>query len=178
MTNSRLFATSRCHSHGRITGPTTGRVGPVPANWEQPDSTRYGCLGPVPADWERTVLTHSRCSRARCVYGTRQRHSETHDWWKNAASGASVHSLPQGNVNVLPAVCAEHDSVTVKHVSSNGAIAKPTITTYMHTVSTGLGHNHESYPKQTADQDAVDAVTRQRDITRTAADTEVLFSCA
>ena len=56
---------------------------------------------------------------------------------EDAASGASVHSLPHGNANVLPAICAEHDSLTVKHVSSNGAIAKPTITTYMHIVSTG-----------------------------------------
>ena len=34
----------------------------------------------------------------------------------------------------------------------------------------GLGHDHELFPKQATDQDAVDAVTRQRDtITRTAA---------
>ena len=68
----------------------------------------------------------------------------------------------------------------VKHVFNSGAIVKPTITTYMHTVSTEvLGHDHELFPKQTADQDAVDAVTRQRDtITRTAADTEVLLPFA
>ena len=98
---------------------------------------------------------------------------------EDAASGASVHSLPQGNANVLPAVCAEHDSITVKHVSSNGVIANPTITSYMHTVSTEVsGHDHELLPMQTVDQDAVDAVTRQRDtITRTAADTEVLLTC-
>ena len=53
---------------------------------------------------------------------------------EDAASGASVQSLPLGNANVLPAVCAEYDSPTVKHVSSSG-IAKPTITTYMHTVA-------------------------------------------
>ena len=99
---------------------------------------------------------------------------------EDAASGASVHSLPQGNAKVLPAVCAEHDSLTVKHVSSNGVIAKPTITTYMHTVSTGVsGMIMNCSQKQTADQDAVDAVTRQRDtITRTAADTEVLLPFA
>ena len=55
----------------------------------------------------------------------------------DAANGASVHNLPVVNASVLPAVCAEHDSLTVKHVSSIGVIAKPTITTYMHTVSTG-----------------------------------------
>ena len=39
--------------------------------------------------------------------------------------------------------------------------------------------DHELFPKQAADQDAVDAVTRQRDtITRTAADTEVLLPFA
>ena len=55
---------------------------------------------------------------------------------EDAASGASFHSLPLGNANVLPAVCAEYDSPTVRHVSSSG-IAKPTITTYMHTVLMG-----------------------------------------
>ena len=47
---------------------------------------------------------------------------------------------------------------------------------HAHCVDGGLGHDHELYPKQSTDQDAVDAVTRQRDtITRTAADTEVLL---
>ena len=86
-------------------------------------------------------------------------------------------SLPQENASVLPVVCEGHDSVMVKHVSNSGAIVKPTITTCIHTVSTGVfGHDHELLPKQSTDQDAVDAVTRQRDnITRTAADTEALL---
>ena len=43
----------------------------------------------------------------------------------------------------------------------------------------GLGHDHELLPKLAADQEAVDAVTRQLDtITRTAADTEVLLPFA
>ena len=46
-----------------------------------------------------------------------------------------MHSLQQANANVLPAVCAEYDSPTARHDSSNGVIAKPTITTYVHTVS-------------------------------------------
>ena len=47
---------------------------------------------------------------------------------------------------------------------------------HAHCVNGGLGHDHELFPKQATDQDAVDAVTRQRDtITRTAADTEVLL---
>ena len=50
---------------------------------------------------------------------------------------------------------------------------------HAHCVNGGLGHDHELHPKQAADQDAVDAVTRQRDtITRTAADTEVLLPFA
>ena len=50
---------------------------------------------------------------------------------------------------------------------------------HAHCVNGGLGHDHELLPKQAADQDAVDAVTRQRDtITRTAADTEVLLPLA
>ena len=48
---------------------------------------------------------------------------------------------------------------------------------HAHCVNGGLGHDHEVFPKQAADQDAVDAVTRQRD-TRTAADTEVLHPYA
>ena len=49
---------------------------------------------------------------------------------------------------------------------------------YVHArcVNGGLGHDHELHPKVADDQEAVDAVTRQRDtITRTAADTEVLL---
>ena len=98
---------------------------------------------------------------------------------EDAASGASVHSLQQANANVLLAVCAEYDSPTARHDSSNGVIAKPTITTHMHTVNGGLGHDNELHPKLADDQEAVDAVTRQRDtITRTAADTEVLLPFA
>ena len=50
---------------------------------------------------------------------------------------------------------------------------------HAHCINGGLQHDHELFPKQAADQDAVDAVTRQRDtITRTAADTEVLLPFA
>ena len=50
---------------------------------------------------------------------------------------------------------------------------------HAHCVNGGLGHGHELLPKQAADPDAVDAVTRQQDtITRTAADTEVLLPFA
>ena len=50
---------------------------------------------------------------------------------------------------------------------------------HAHCVNGGLGHDHELHPKLADDQEAVDAVTRQRDtITRTAADTEVLLPIA
>ena len=50
---------------------------------------------------------------------------------------------------------------------------------HAHCVNGGLGHDHELHPKVADDQEAVDAVTRQRDtITRTAADTEVLLPFA
>ena len=50
---------------------------------------------------------------------------------------------------------------------------------HAHCVNGGLGHDHELHPKVADDQEAVDAVTRQRDtITRTAADTEVLLLLA
>ena len=50
---------------------------------------------------------------------------------------------------------------------------------HAHCVNGGLGHDHELHPKVADDQEAVEAVTRQRDtITRTAADTEVLLAFA
>ena len=50
---------------------------------------------------------------------------------------------------------------------------------HAHCVNGCLGHDHELFPKQATYQDAVDAVTRQRDtITRTAADTQVLLPFA
>ena len=50
---------------------------------------------------------------------------------------------------------------------------------HAHCVNGGLGHHHELHPKLSDDQEAVDAVTRQRDtITRSAADTEVLLTFA
>ena len=54
---------------------------------------------------------------------------------EDAANGASVHSLPQVNASVLPAVCVGHDSVMVKRVSNSGAIVNLTNTSYMHIVS-------------------------------------------
>ena len=89
-----------------------------------------------------------------------------------AANGASVHSLPQVNASVLPAVCVGHDSVMVKHVSNSGAKRETNQhNVHAHGVNGGLGHDHELHPKLAGEQDAVDAVTRQRDtITRTAAD--------
>ena len=68
----------------------------------------------------------------------------------------------------------------VKHVSSNRS-NRQINHHYVraHCVNGGLGHDHELLPKLAADQEAVDAVTRQRDtITRTAADTEVLLPFA
>ena len=55
---------------------------------------------------------------------------------EDVVNGASVHNLPQVNASVLPATCVGHDLVIVKHVSNSGAIVKPIITAYMHTVST------------------------------------------
>ena len=99
---------------------------------------------------------------------------------EDAASGASVHSLQQANASVPPALCAEYDSPMVRHDSSNGE-TRQTNNHYVHAhcVNGGLGHDHELHPKVADDQEAVDAVTRQRDtITRTAADTEVLLPFA
>ena len=57
---------------------------------------------------------------------------------EDAASGASVHNLPQVNASVLPVICVEYDSLMVKRVYNSGATVKHTITTYMHTVSMGV----------------------------------------
>ena len=92
-----------------------------------------------------------------------------------AASGASVHSLPQGNASVQPAACVEYVSIKVKHVSNSGAIVKPIITTCMHIVSTEFSDMimNCSHSKRMIRMQLI-AVTRQRDtITRTAADTQV-----
>ena len=52
----------------------------------------------------------------------------------------------------------------VKRVYNSGATVKPITTTYMHIVSMeGLVMIMNCFPKQATDQDAVDAVTRQRD---------------
>ena len=65
---------------------------------------------------------------------------------------------------------------TVRHVSSRGNRETNHHYVHAHCVNGGIGHDHEFFPKQATDQDAVDAVTRQRDtIIRTAADTEVLL---
>ena len=77
----------------------------------------------------------------------------------------------------LPVVCAEYDSPTAIQQWGN----RETNQHYVHaqSVNGGLGHDHELHPKLADDQEAVDAVTRQRDtITRTAADTEVLLPFA
>ena len=99
---------------------------------------------------------------------------------EDAANGASVHNLPQVNASVLPATCVEYDSLMVKRVYNSGATVKPIITTYMHIVSMeGSVMIMNCSQNKLTDQDAVDAVTRQRDtITRTAADTEVLLPFA
>ena len=92
-----------------------------------------------------------------------------------------ISAQPASGKRKCAACCsAEYGSPTVRHVSSSGVIAKPIITTNMHIcVNGGLAHDHELHPKLADDQEAVDAVTRQRDtITRTAADTEVLLPLA
>ena len=99
---------------------------------------------------------------------------------EDAVSGVSVHSLQQANASVPPALCAEHDSPMARHDSSNWG-NRQTNNHYVHAhcVNGRLGHDHELHPKVADDQEAVDAVTCQRDtITRTAADTEVLLPFA
>ena len=43
---------------------------------------------------------------------------------EDAAGGASVHSVPQVNVSVLPATCVENDSLMVKRVYNSGTTVK------------------------------------------------------
>ena len=129
-------------------------------------------------DWTLPVIKTLRC-QTRLLHTT-QPHQDAR-LEEDGANGASVHSLPQVYASVLPVTCVEYDSLMVKRVYNSGATVKPTITTYMHIdcVNGGLGHDHELLPKQAGDQDAVDAVARQRETnTRTAADTEVLLPFA
>ena len=99
---------------------------------------------------------------------------------EDAASGASVVSPQQANASVPPALCAEHDSPMARHDSSNGEIAKPTITTYMHTVlMADLDMIMNCIRKLPMIKKQLMQLPPQRDtITRTAADTEVLLPFA
>ena len=76
----------------------------------------------------------------------------------DAANGASVHNLPQAHGEA--------------HLQQWGNRETNHHYVHAHCVNGGLGHDHELFPKQATYQDAVDAVTRQRDtITRTAKST-------
>ena len=54
---------------------------------------------------------------------------------EDAPSGASVHNQPQVNASVLPVICVEYDSHSVKRDYNSGAAVKPITTMYMHIVS-------------------------------------------
>ena len=99
---------------------------------------------------------------------------------EDAASGASVQNKTQVNANVQPAVSvAKRFTHGEARLQQWGSRETNHHYAHAHCVNGGLGHDHELFPKQATDQDTVDAVTRQRDtITRTAADTEVLFPFA
>ena len=92
----------------------------------------------------RRLLTHQmfRC-RVHQQYMTSPLRDASLE--EDAASGASVHNLPQANARVLPALCAEHDSLMEKRVYNSGATVKPIITTC--TVNGGLSHDHELLPQ-------------------------------
>ena len=84
-----------------------------------------------------------------------------------------MHNLPQVNASVLP----QHVWYTIQSQWGNRQTNHHYV--HAHCVNGGLRHDHELHPKLADDQEAVDAVTRQRDtITRTAADTEVLLPFA
>ena len=99
---------------------------------------------------------------------------------EDAASGASVHNQPQVNASVQPVICVEYDLHMVnRRLQQWGSRDTNHHYEHAHCINGGLRHDHELFPKQATDQDAVDAVTRQRDTTtRTAADTEVLLPFA
>ena len=67
-----------------------------------------------------------------------------------------------------PAVCAEYDSPTGEaRLQQWGNRETNHHCVHAHCVNGGLGHDHELHPKLADDQEAVDAVTRQREtITR------------
>ena len=91
-----------------------------------------------------------------------------------------MHNQPQVNASVLPVICVEFDSTQGEaRLQQWGNRETNHHYVHAHCVNGGLGHDHELHPKVADDQEAVDAVTRQRDIiTRTAADTEVLLPFA
>ena len=81
---------------------------------------------------------------------------------EDAASGASVLNQPQVNASVLPVICVEYDAQGEARLQQWGSRETNHHYVHAHCVNGGLGHDHELFPKQPTDQDAVDAVTRQR----------------
>ena len=87
----------------------------------------------------------SRCSHARCVYGTRHRYSKTHDWWK----------MPQ--VVLQCATCLTESAAccmygvrfTYGEARLQQRCNRETNHHYVHAhcVNSGLGHDNELHPK-------------------------------
>ena len=95
----------------------------------------------------------------------------------DAASGLSAHSRLQTNANVLPVACAgqqfTHGEARLQQWSNRNSQRAHV---HAQCVNGGVAHDHEVHPKQPTDQDAVEAVPRQRDcVTQAAADSEILL---
>ena len=116
----------------------------------------------------------------RCTYSACYQPLRDARLVEDAASGASVHSLPAGKRKCAAcSMCGTRFTHGEARLQQWGNRQTNNHYVHAHCVNGGLGHDHELHPKVADDQEAVDAVTRQRDtITRKAADTEVLLPFA
>ena len=187
-----------------FTGPATEWIGPVPAFWEQPAAARYGHPGSIP-DITRREQPHFHSQGAQLTPpisrdDDTQRQDAPRDQDVPMPDAPAVHDIatprrqigrrcrkwcistqPASDKRKCAACCMCGQQFSHGEARLQQWCNRNTYGSYVHAhcVNGGLGHDHELRPKQAGDQEAVDAVARQREtIIRTAADTEVLLPYA
>ena len=170
-----------------------GWTGTVPAHWERPGSNPNG----VPVQYQPAGNDFTPLGGANSNSDVIKTDSATSDQDALMPDAPTVHNIatprrtiggrcrkwcisaqPASGKRMCAACCMCGTRVSHGEARLQQWDNRETNHHYVHAhcVNGGLGHDHELLPMQAGDQDAIDAVTRQRDtITRTAADTEVLL---
>ena len=140
-------------------------------------TTLAQCLSSVEGHTSRNIAAETMTPRCQPLPSctTLPRHVDKLE--ADAASGLSAHSRLQTNANVLPVACAgqqfTHGEARLQQWSNRNSQRAHV---HAQCVNGGVAHDHEVHPKQPTDQDAVEAVPRQRDcVTQAAADSEILL---